>query len=215
MGKVNLHLDGVVGRRVASSLDISLDAVGLALDRRPEDESLTRLCHQTCSLGVEVNVGLAGVSELGAGKSSEGLLGLECGSEDGVVHEVLSNGKVDPVILGGQGDAGGAVGDCSDLVRGADTAVDENSRRRKGTGGEDHGTVSLEVDDLAGAGSSLDFDAGDSAALSDNAENLGVELKLEVGKSLSEGEVVTDRSSTQTVVDLLQCQCSLLRMLCR
>jgi hypothetical protein len=118
---------------------------------------------------------------------------------------MLSNGEVDPVILGGQGDAGGAVGDGRDLIRGADSTVDEDSRRRKGTGGEDHGTVGLEVDDLTGGRSSLDFDAGDGAAISDNAENLGVELKLEVGKSLSEGEIVTDRTSTQTIVDLVEC----------
>ena len=50
----------------------------------------------------------------------------------------------------------------------------------------------------------MDLNAGDSLAITDDAENLGVELKLEVGALLSKGKVITNGTSTETIVDLEQ-----------
>ncbi|KAI6754516.1 hypothetical protein HG530_012268 [Fusarium avenaceum] len=187
VGEVDLDLESIVTSGSASTLDVSLNAVR-ACDAVPEDEALARLGKKTGALSEEVNVGLARLGEGRVAQSREGLLGLDLDGEDGVVLQVLSDGEVEPLVLGGHSEALATAGNSLDLLRGADTRVDEKTGSGESASSEDDSTVGLQVDDLAGRRTRLDFDTGDGLAITDDTHDLGVELELEVGVGLSKGE---------------------------
>lgn len=199
--QVRLDADGVVGWRA----DGALDVVGAAVvggRGRPEVDTLAGLGEQTRGLVVEgIDPGLVGVGEGRGGQGIEGILGGQGDSEDGVVHQVLADRQVDPLRLVGESDRHAAALDGLDLGRGADARVDEHAGAGEGTTGQDDLAVGVEVDELAVAAGQLDLDTGGGGVAADDADELGVQGQLEVGLGLGQGEVVTDGTATETILD--------------
>lgn len=199
--QVDLHLDGV-GR---GGVDGALDVVGrtvVGLDCGPDVDTLATLGEQTLGLGVELG-GDSGVGggEGGLGQGGQAVLDLQADGEDGVVHQVLADGQLDPVSLLGQGDLDGAALNSLDLRLGADTRVDQHAGGGQSTTGQDDLAAGGEVDDLAVAVGQLDLDTGGSGALADNTDELGVQGQLEVVLGLGEGKVRADGAATETVLN--------------
>lgn len=200
---VKLDLESVVRRSVAGTLVEVLASVS-SLDAGPVDEALARLGQKTGALGKEIDIGLTGAGESSAVEGSQGILGLQCDSEDGVVLQMLADGEIDPVSAGRELDTGGTVGDSLDLCLRTDTTVEENSGGGESTRGQDDRTTRLQVDDLTSAAAVVDLDTSNGFAVAHNANNLGLQGEGEVRHLLSEREVIPNRASAETVRRLWQ-----------
>lgn len=101
------------------------------------------------------------------------LLGVEGESEDGVILEVLTDWKVEPLGLSGQSDASSSVGDNCELIGWTDTTVKEDSWRRQSASGKDQFSASLEVDNLSVACSVFGHDTADCCSIANGLHDFG------------------------------------------
>lgn len=113
-----------------------------------------------------------------------------------VVHQVVANGEVDPVLLGREGLAVLGAGDNLELVLGADTAAEEELGGAESTGGENDATALVELDGAAVAAirQALEFNTGNLATSTNGAADGSVGPQVEVVTAISRNEVGSQRA---------------------
>ncbi|KAI6771690.1 hypothetical protein HG531_009315 [Fusarium graminearum] len=199
VSKVNLDGDDTVTSSRGRALEVTSLAIN-SLARSEEDETVTTLGQNTRGLVLkELNVLGVGAVENTIGVEHAPLtISLDVDGKDGVVLDLLADGKVDPVSLGRESDT--RLLGIEDLLLGPDTRVKQKSGSRHGTGRENDTAVLGEIDDLLLAFGGLYFNTSGARAGSDNADDLGTHLKAKVVALLREGESAVKTSVVALVV---------------
>lgn len=119
-----------------------------------------------------------------------------------MVNQVLTNGELEPLLLGDHGLAiQGRPLDNGELVAGADTAPEQNLGGTESTSGENDaaGVSNLDGARAAGGAVALELDAGDAVTVADETPGRRVGPEGEVGVAASSDEVGGEGTATLTI----------------